>query len=229
MALLFIGWGAFLIYVLVRFRARPGHKAEYQTDSKHLNTYLEAGIIVFELVLIFVFSIPLWVEAKYELPAEDQAVNVEVIAEQFAWNIRYPGPDGKFGRKSAALMNMNNPIGLDHEDPAAKDDIVTANELAVPSHKPVVVTLSSKDVIHSFFLPVLRVKQDAIPGQAIKIWFQATDNGDFEIACAQLCGAAHYRMMGKLLIRSPEDFDAWLKERGADAQASAPASAGSDW
>lgn len=231
MALLFIGWLGFFIYCLVRFRSRPGHKAEYQTDTKHLNTYLEVGVVAFEVVLIFVFSLPLWASAKYQLPSSDEAVSVEVVAEQFAWNIRYPGADGKFGRKSAALMSMNNPIGLDREDPAAQDDIVASNELVVPSGKPVLVNLTSKDVIHSFFLPVLRVKQDAIPGQAVKVWFQATDNGDFEIACAQLCGAAHYRMMGKLLIRSPEDFDSWLKERGAAAQTQASSSSGadSDW
>lgn len=229
MAVLFVGWLAFFVYCLVKFRARAGHKAEYQTDTKHLNTYLEVGVVVFEVVLIFVFSLPLWASAKYELPSADEAVNVEVVAEQFSWNVRYPGADGKFGRKSAALMTMNNPIGLDREDPAAKDDIVTSNELVVPSGKPVLVNLTSKDVIHSFFLPVLRVKQDAVPGQAVKVWFQATDNGEFEIACAQLCGAAHYRMMGKFLIRSQEDFESWLKERGAAASSSAAASGGSDW
>lgn len=234
MAVLFFGWLAFFVYVLWRFRASNGHKASYETDTRHLNTYLEAAVIVFELVLIFIFSLPLWAMAKYQLPPEDQAVQINVVAEQFAWNIHYPGADGKFGRRNPELMNLNNPIGLDREDPVAKDDIVTANELVVPSGKPVLIHLTSKDVIHSFFLPVLRVKQDAIPGQSIKVWFQATQNGDFEIACAQLCGAAHYRMMGKLIIKSPEDFDAWLKEKGEAAQsqsqaAAAAKSSGSDW
>ncbi|MBI4424744.1 MAG: cytochrome c oxidase subunit II [Elusimicrobia bacterium] len=230
MAALFVGWAIFFGYCLWTFRARDGHKARYETDTKHLNTYLEGGVIVFELVLIFVFSIPLWASAKYQLPADSEALQVEVVAEQFNWNIRYPGPDGVFGRKDPALMHSGNPIGLDLEDKAAQDDVLSSNELYVPSGKPVVVTLTSKDVIHSLFLPVLRVKQDAVPGQAVKVWFKATDNGDFEIACAQLCGAAHYRMMGKLFIRSPEDFDAWLKSR-ADGQAATQAAAApaSDW
>jgi cytochrome c oxidase subunit 2 len=233
MAVLFIGWTAFFVYCLVKFRARSGAKARYETDTKHLNTYLEVGVVAFELVLIFVFSLPLWASAKYQLPATGSAVPVEVVAEQFNWNIRYPGPDGKFGRRSAALMDSGNPIGLDREDADAKDDVVVSNELWIPSGKPILVSLSSKDVIHSFFLPVLRVKQDAIPGQQIQVWFQATDNGDFEIACAQLCGPSHYRMMGKLRIRAPEEFDAWLKtQQEAQTQAQAAAAAAktsSDW
>ncbi|MBI4348054.1 MAG: cytochrome c oxidase subunit II [Elusimicrobia bacterium] len=229
MAVLFVGWGIFFAYVLWRFRARPGHRAEYATDTKHLNTYLEVGVIVFELVLIFVFSLPLWASAKYQLPDAKDAVNVEVVAEQFAWNIRYPGPDGKFGKRSPALMNLNNPIGLDRTDKAAQDDVVTSNELVVPKGKPVLINLTSKDVIHSFYLPVVRVKQDAIPGQSIKIWFQATETGDFEIACAQLCGAVHYRMKGQFLVRDADEFDSWLKGQGESVQAQAAASAPSDF
>ena len=229
MGILFVGWVSFFLYCIVKFRARPGHRADYITDTRHLNTYVEAGVIVFELVLIFVFSLPLWASAKYELPDEKESVNIEVVAEQFAWNIRYPGADGKFGKKDVKLMNLNNPVGLDRSDQDAQDDVVTANELVVPKGKPVLVKLTSKDVIHSFYLPVARVKQDAIPGQSIKIWFQATDTGDFEIACAQLCGAVHYRMMGKFLVREPEEFDAWLKEKSAAAGAAASAAKGSDW
>ena len=232
MAALFLGWGAFFVYCLFRFRAREGHKAEYHTDTKHLNHYLEIGVIAFEVVLIFVFSLPRWAAAKYETPKPEEAVQIEVTAEQFAWSVRYPGADGKFGRKRIDLVNMNNPIGLDREDAAAKDDVVVINELWAPSGKPVLIKLSSKDVIHSIYFPVLRVKQDAIPGQIVDVWFNATANGDFEIACAQLCGVAHSMMRGDLHLRSPEEFDGWLKERSAElaegAQAKA-AAAGSDW
>lgn len=233
MAALFVGWGIFFVYCLVKFRARDGHKAQYQTDTKHLNTYLEVGVIAFEAVLIIAFSVPLWAGSKYKLPPPETSEQIEVVAEQFAWNVRYPGPDGKFGRKNPALMNMNNPIGLDRTDPAAADDITLANELWVPSGKPVTVTLTSKDVIHSFYLPVLRVKQDTIPGQVVPVWFEATGNGDFEIACAQLCGVAHYRMMGKLFIRSQDEYQAKLKELGSAAAAATAtkkaAAATSDW
>jgi cytochrome c oxidase subunit 2 len=229
MALLFVGWGVFFVYCLVRFRARDGHKAVYETDTKHLNTYLEGGIVVFEIILIVFFSIPLWAGAKYKTPTPEESVNIEVVAEQFNWNVRYPGPDGKFGRKDPSLMHSGNPIGLDLEDPASKDDVISSNELWAPSGKPVLIKLSSTDVIHSFYLPVLRVKQDVVPGQSIDVWFNATDNGDFEIACAQLCGVAHYRMMGKLFLRPQAEFDAWLKEKGASAAAAKPAAVDADF
>ncbi len=219
MLVLFVGWAIFFAYCLLRFRERGGRRAAYATDTRHLNTFLEIGVIAFEVVLIVFFSIPLWATAKYKTPSPQEAVEIEVVAEQFAWNIRYPGADGTFGRKDPGLMHSGNPIGLDRSDPAAQDDILTVNELFVPTGKPVLIHLTSKDVIHSFYLPVLRVKQDAIPGQKVAVWFQATDTGDFEIACAQLCGVAHYRMMGDLFIRTPEEFASWLKRKGAELKA----------
>jgi cytochrome c oxidase subunit 2 len=112
-------------------------------------------------------------------------------------------------------MNPGNPLGLDQDDPNAKDDITTINALHVPVNKPIVVELTSKDVIHSFGIPVMRVKQDAIPGQKIPVWFEAKKTGNFEIACAQLCGLGHYRMRGYFFSEDPDKFEGWLKEEAA--------------
>jgi cytochrome c oxidase subunit 2 len=138
---------------------------------------------------------------------------MRVVAQQFAWNIHYPGVDGIFGKVDPKLMDSSNPLGLDLNDPHAKDDVTTINQLHIPVNTPVSVMLSSKDVIHSFGIPVMRVKNDAIPGYNVPVWFQATQEGEFEIACAQLCGLGHYRMRGFFVVESKDKFNAWLAEQ----------------
>lgn len=213
MFLLFAGWLAFLILSLAKFRARPGHQAEYKARHFKAPTYLEAGVALFEVLLLVGFSFPIVRLVRQEFPDRSRALEIRVVAEQFAWNIHYPGADGVFGKTSQELIKAANPLGLDREDPAAKDDITTINQLNVPVNKPVIVRLSSKDVIHSFSLPVMRVKQDAIPGQVIPVWFEADKTGKFEIACAQLCGLGHYRMRGFFNILTPEEFQKWLDSK----------------
>ena len=150
-----------------------------------------------------------------EFPVD--AVQIELTAQQFAWNIRYPGVDGKFGRTIPKLINdQENPVGLDPKDPASKDDIVSVNRMAVPVNRPIQVTLRSKDVTHSFFVPALRFKQDTTPGLAIPIHFKAMKTGEYEIACAELCGLGHYKMKGYLMVMSDEAFAAWLKDRATN-------------
>ena len=213
MGLLFAGWSIFLIYTIFRFRARAGHKAEYQPKHFKLPTALEVIVAVTEAVLLCAFSFPIWHHYRSEFPPADQSLQVRVVAEQFAWNIHYPGVDRVFGKSDPKLMNASNPLGLDPNDPAGNDDVTTINQLHVPVHTPVIVTLSSKDVIHSFSLVVARVKQDAIPGQPIPLWFEATKAGEFEIACAQLCGLGHYRMRGFFTVDEKEKFEQWMSEQ----------------
>ncbi len=213
MAVLFVGWFLFFLYTLFRFRARAGHKPEHHEKHFKLPTYLEAGVAVFEVVLLVGFSFPIWAHIRNQFPDEKKALHVRVVAEQFAWNVHYPGPDGVFGRTSPALMNASNPLGIDRTDPRALDDIATINQLHIPVDTPVIAQLTSKDVIHSFFLPVMRVKQDTTPGQQIPVWFQAKQTGDFEIACAQLCGLGHYRMRGFFVVDPKETFTQWLAEQ----------------
>jgi len=213
MILLFVGWFTFLIYSLFRFRARPGHKAEYHTKHFKLPTILEVIVAVTEVVLLTAFSFPIWSHYTQDIPAADKSMQVRVVAEQFAWNVHYPGVDGIFGKSSPQLMNSSNPLGLDSSDPAGKDDVATVNQLHIPVGKPVVAHLSSKDVIHSFFLPVMRVKQDAIPGHTSTVWFEATRSGEFEIACAQLCGLGHYRMRGSFIVDEKDAYEKWMAEQ----------------
>ena len=222
MAVLFVGWLAFFLYALVRFRRARNPVADYTGVTSKSSTYLEIAVAVAEAVLLLGFSIPLWADRVDEFPDPSEATVVRVVAEQFAWNIHYPGPDGVFGKTSIALIDLqSNPLGLDREDPAAKDDVTTVNQLHLPVGKPAIVRLSSKDVIHSFNLTEFRVKQDAVPGLEIPLWFVPTITTDamraklgkddfvYEIACAQLCGLGHYSMRGYVTIDDAEQFQAW--------------------
>jgi cytochrome c oxidase subunit 2 len=230
MLILFIGWGAFFAYCLVRFRQSRNPSASYPGATSHASSYLEGGVLVVEMVLLFAFSIPLWAARVDHIPPESEALVVQVTGEQFAWNVHYPGPDGKFGRTDIKLLDLqSNPLGLDRNDPLAKDDVTTLNQLYLPVNRPVIVRLKSKDVIHSFGVPEFRVKQDAIPGLTIPIWFipnvttaeMRTKTGkpefQYEIACAQLCGLGHARMRGFVTVQTPEEFQTWMDEKVKEA------------
>ena len=210
MVLMFVGWSVFFVYVLVRFRRGAHPKASYQGATGRWARLSEIGVVAAEIILLAFFSIPAWSARVDAFPSEQQATVVRVVAEQFLWNIHYPGRDGMFGRTRADLVSPDNPLGLDMSDPAAKDDVWTQNQLHLPVGRPVIVHLSSKDVIHSFGLPQMRVKQDAIPGIEQRVWFTPTRTGEWEIACSQLCGLGHYRMRGFYTIQTQADFDAWL-------------------
>jgi cytochrome c oxidase subunit 2 len=226
MLLLFVGWMAFFLYALVRFRRKRNPKADYVGVTSKTNTWLEAAVAVAEAILLVGLSMPLWADRVERLPDPQKATRVRVVAQQFAWNIHYPGPDGVFGRSDISLVDEEtNPLGLDRNDPAAKDDVTTVNQLHLPVDRPVLIQLTSKDVIHSFALQEMRVKQDAIPGVMTPVWFvpkvttdemrQRTGNPDFhyEISCAQLCGLGHYRMRGYLSIDTPEEYRKWMDEQ----------------
>ena len=222
MAALFIGWGIFFIYCLVRYRQKDGVKASYESSHSKFPKILEIGIILFEAFLLVGLSFPIWSKYKNQFPSVDQSLVVRIVAQQFVWNIHYPGRDGQFGKTDPKFISDSNPLGLDLNDAAAKDDIVTVNQLHFPVHKPVIAHISSKDVIHSFFIPVLRVKQDTIPGMSIPVWFEATQTGHFEIACAQLCGVGHTLMRGFVTIDTPEQYAAWMADQEAQLAPPAP-------
>jgi cytochrome c oxidase subunit II len=191
MLAMFVGWTIFLIYVLVRFRRGAHPKARYGGPSGRWVRLAGVGVVAAEIILLVFFSIPTWSARVDAFPVEQQATVVRVVAEQFIWNVQYPGADGMFGRTRLDLVGPDNPLGLDISDPAARDDVWTQNQLNLPVGRPVIVHLSSKDVIHSFGLPQMRVKQDAIPGVEQRLWFMPTKTGEWEIACSQLCGLGH--------------------------------------
>ena len=178
MLVLFVGWGSFFAYTLLRFRSSKHPKADYGGVKSHFSTYSEIGVALFEGFLLVGLAIPVWSNVVSNYPDEENAIVVNVIAEQFAWNIHYPGKDGIFGRRDISLVSADNPIGLDRTDPAGKDDIAAINQLHLPVDKPVIIHLTTKDVIHSFGIPLLRIKQDAIPGQSIPVTFTATMTND---------------------------------------------------
>lgn len=220
MGVLFVGWGIFFVYCLVRFRHRPDHKADYELVKAKPSKYIEVGVAIFEAVLLLGFSIPIWASVKNDLPQPSDKippVRVRVVAEQFAWNFHYPGADGKFGKVDPKLVDTTlNPLGLEKTGDGADD--IFALEFHIPVDRPIICDISSKDVIHSFFLPVMRVKQDAIPGMRIPTWFQATKTGIYEVACAQLCGNNHYSMRALMYVQPQADFDKWLVEKSKPAE-----------
>lgn len=210
MAVLFVGWSVFFTYVLIRFRRQSHPVATYHGLRGKWSTWIEGGVLLAEIVLLAFFSVPVWSARVDAFPTEAESIVVRVVAEQFAWNVHYPGPDKRFGRMDITFIAPDNPLGLDRSDPAGRDDITTINELHLPVNRPVIVYLSSKDVVHSFTLPQMRVKQDAIPGIAQPVWFTPEQTGEWNIACSQLCGVAHYRMFGVYTVHTQADFDAWL-------------------
>lgn len=181
MAFLFIGWGIFFVYCLVRFRRRAGRGATYEPVKGRFSKYAEIGVALFEAFLLVGLSMPVWAEYRNDPPPENDRMVIRVIGEQFQWNFHYPGPDGRFGRTDARLIDTaSNPIGLDESDPAAADDIWTINECHLPVGRNIYVRLTSKDVVHSFFIPSMRVKQDVIPGMEIPIWFRVKEDATTE-------------------------------------------------
>jgi len=223
MAILFVGWGLFFIYVLFRFRKGANPKASYTGAKGKISKGTEVAVAVVEVILLVFYAIPAWAKRVKTLPSESEAVVVKVVGEQFAWNVQYPGPDGKFGRTDVKLVAADNPLGLDRSDPAAKDDVTTINQLNLPVDRPVLVHLMSKDVIHSFGLYEMRIKQDVIPGMSIPVWFIPNRVGQYEIACSQLCGLGHFRMRGFVTIQSQADYQKWFDDQEKELQPAAAA------
>ena len=224
---LFVFFFAYFVYVLVRFRRGAHPTASYAGMTSRWSMYVVIGLALAEGVLLVAFEMPAWNDRINNLPSPEEATVVRVVAEQFAWNVHYPGRDRMFGRTDVSLIASDNPLGLDRRDPAAKDDITAINQLTVPVNHPVLIHLTSKDVIHSFTLYELRVKQDAIPGTDSPVWFIPTvttadmrarlgkADFEFEIACSQLCGLGHYRMRGFLNVKTEAEYQAFLAEETA--------------
>jgi cytochrome c oxidase subunit II len=213
MGALFLGWSVYFVYVLIRFHQSRNPKADHEGVRSGISTHLEFSVVLIEAVLLVGFAVPLWAKRVNQFPDTKDAILVHAIGQQFNWTFHLPGPDGVFGKRDPDLVSASNQLGRDPNDPAGKDDIEVPGELHVPVNRPVIIELSSKDVIHNFALPSMRIAQDAIPGSIIPMWFKPLKTGTYEVVCGQLCGLGHYSMKGSLVVDTPEDYQAWLKER----------------
>jgi cytochrome c oxidase subunit II len=219
MAALFIGWLAYFLYVIFRFHQSRQPKANYVGVRSHASSYVEGAVVVVEGILLLGLSVPIWSSVVDRFPPESESTVVRVIGQQFFWSFRYPGPDGVFGRQDPRLISSTNIWGVDPADPNGEDDFspMALNELVVPVNKPVILHISSPDVVHSFKVHSFRVTQDAIPGITVPTWFKPTKEGQYMIKCAQLCGNGHAAMRGFLHVVSEERYQEWLEETMAAA------------
>jgi cytochrome c oxidase subunit 2 len=199
-------------YFVARYGSRGSEHADYWHDNPKAEFFLLTGTAIILVILVFMGQ-RVWLKYYFSgLP--ENSLTVQVTGQQFQWNFHYAGADGKFGKTDLRLVGPTNFIGLDENDPDAKDDIVTIGDMHIPMNKPIIVRLRSKDVIHSFFLPNFRVKQDAVPGLSIEVPFTPDTAGSWEIACAELCGNNHFKMKGKITVdASDADFEKWMKEQ----------------
>ena len=199
-----------LVLLIFRYRSRRNSNAAFAQPHSRIEILSSAATAVVFLGLLGLGA-RTWAGVQFT-PAPPGSEPVEVLARQFAWSFRYPGPDGRFGRTEPRLVNeaAGNPFGLDDADPAAKDDIVIAN-LRVPAGRSVLLTLRSLDVVHSLFVRELRIKQDLVPGMQIPLHFQADVPGTYEIPCAELCGLGHHQMRATLIVMPAAEFDAWKR------------------
>ncbi len=198
-----------LLTVAWRFRATQAKTTAPQTaPSGRLETAWTLATAVLFLGLLALGG-RVWATVQFT-PAPADAETIEVLGKQFAWSFRYAGPDGRFGRTDVRLINDagGNPFGVDPSDAAGKDDVVSAS-LRVPAGRPVKLMLNSVDVIHSFFVRELRLKQDLVPGMRIPLSFTATVPGTYEIPCAELCGLGHAQMRSTLVVLPSAEYTRW--------------------
>lgn len=229
MAALFVGWSCYFFYTLWRFSKRRNPKADYHGVQSKASAHLEFSVVVIEIMILLGFALPLWGnranQASYVNSPD--AIKVHAVGEQFFWSFHYPGPDGVFGKQDPSFVTASNPLGLDPNDPNGQDDIVMHNELHLVDKRPVVIEVTSKDVIHNLAMKHMRMAQDAIPGSRIPLWFRPIRTGTFEMVCGQLCGTGHGGMVSKMTVETQAEFDTWFKEN-SDLQhpkAAAPAGA----
>jgi len=209
MLLIFVAWLALFVIALVKFRRGANPEPRANGISSTVAMVAIGLVIVGDVIILATQALPAWAARNAPPAADARPIEIHVSAEQFAWNIHYPGPDGVFGGTRQDLISASNPVGIDRNDPAARDDIGILNVLMLPVNRTVVIQLTSRDVVHSFTLNEMRVKQDATPGMTARAWFRPIQTGDWEIACSQLCGLGHYRMRGEYHVVDQAAWDKW--------------------
>lgn len=215
MLLIFVLWLAVFVFALIKFRRGANPEPRHEGVRGWWPAIAIGLVIAGDVIILTTQALPAWAARNEPPPAGVQPVEIRITAEQFAWNIHYPGPDRTFGRTSQSMVSASNPVGIDRADPAAADDIGVLNVLMLPVNQTAVIQLTSRDVIHSFTLNEMRVKQDANPGMTSRVWFTPITTGAWEIACSQLCGLGHYRMRGEYHVVDQAGWDRWLADEVA--------------
>jgi cytochrome c oxidase subunit 2 len=213
----------FMAYAVLKYRHKEGARADYQPENTKLELWL-SGLTAVGVVALLAPGLVVWAEF---VDVPEDAMVVEAVGQQWTWTFRYPGDDGILGAADPTFMSVDNPFGLNPDDPYGQDDIVVEdNEGHLPTGGPVKMVLRSKDVLHDFYVPQIRSKMDLVPGVETYFWFEPTVVGEFEILCAELCGTGHYTMRGLLVVQEKADFDTWLSEQPTFGELSAEAVAG---
>lgn len=198
----------FIVYCLLKFRHRAGHRAAYQPENKRLERWLIGATTIGIVALL---APGLKVYANYVSPPADALV-LEVVGQQWQWRYRMIGAADKLGASDARFVSASNPLGLDPDDVAARANVVViGNEVHLPLNRPVRVLARSHDVLHDFFVPPMRARMNIVPGQVVSFWFTPTLAGRYEAMCAQLCGVGHPNMRGMVVVEEEAAFQAWLK------------------
>jgi cytochrome c oxidase subunit 2 len=207
---LFVGWFCYFVIVLFRFNKKRHPVADHVGVKSHLSSYLEAGVALIEGALLVGLALPLWAKTVDAFPTGPDVLNIKIIGQQFYWTAWYPGTNGVFVTQDRKFVSGPNPLGFNTNDPNYQENFTVRNDVYVPVGHPVVARISSLDVIHSFTIKPMRVTQDAVPGMSIPAWFTPAEIGNYNIQCAQLCGAGHYSMKAVLHVVSDEDYNKWL-------------------
>ena len=205
--IVFVAVNLFMAYCVIKFRHKPGLKAEYDPE----NTKLEVWLTIVTSVGVVAMLAPGLVVWGQFVNVPDDAIEVEAVGQQWHWSYRYPGADGILGNVDIGQITEQNPFGIDPDDPTGQDDVLVANPVAhLPVDQAAHLLLRSKDVLHNFTVPQFRVKMDLVPGMVTYQWFTPTVVGEYDVLCEELCGLAHFAMRGRVVVESQADFDAWL-------------------
>ncbi len=208
-----IGGGVFILvclfmtYCIFKYSYKEGRRAEYKPEDKKLESRL-TWITALGVAALLAPGLVVW---NNYVKVPENALHVEVVAWQWGWKYRLPGEDGKLGTSSNKSISDDNPFGMNPDDPNGKDDIfIESNELHLAKNRPVKILLRSIDVLHNFYVPQFRAKMDAVPGMITYYWFEPTQNGDYEVLCAEYCGVGHYAMRGTVVVEDEEKYNKWL-------------------
>lgn len=221
-ALVFVAVVMFMAWALIRYRHRPGNRAHYQPESKKLEWWL-MGLTTVGIVAMLTPGLVVYSDF---VRVPDDAMEVDVVGQQWQWSYRFPGDDGALGVVDASFISADNPFGIDPNDPRGGDDrLQRGGDLHLPLDRPVKMLLRSKDVLHNFYVPQFRAKMDMVPGMVTHFWLTPTRTGRFEVLCAELCGVGHFNMRSHVVVAANDDFVAWQQALPTFAGAASAAGA----